>query len=173
MATNEATMFRFYVDSLSGLLTRPRLFFSGLPESVEVSRAVGFLGVSAVVFTAAGLLRNGWAHPVLVGGIQLVNAVGMTIIMASLGWGVMRLTTRKKVAFARFFSIYAFASGATLLAAWVPYFVVFTEPWKWFLIGTGLIRSCGLKAGQAVTVIALSGGIWILFVWFAIPPGVP
>jgi len=165
MPNNETAIFRFYVDSLTRILTHPRKFFSELPDTVAISRACGFLCISAVVFTAAGLLRKGWAQPVWVSGIQLVNAVGMTFIMAVLGWGIMRLATREKVAFDRFFSIYAFASGATLLAAWVPYFVILTEPWKWCLIGTGLIRSCRLKPGQALMVIALSVVIWTLFVW--------
>ena len=173
MSANEALTFRFYFGTLTHMLRHPREFFSELPEAAGMRRACGFLFVSAVVFTAAGLLSNGWTQPLVVGGIQLFNAVGMAFILAVLGWVVMRLTARKKVTFVRFFSIYAFASGATLLAAWVPYFVILTEPWKWWLIGTGLTRSCGLKPAQALLIIGLSVGIWTLFVWSVMPQRAP
>jgi hypothetical protein len=173
MPVNEALTFRFYFGTLTHLLRHPREFFSELPGEVGMGRACGFLFVSAVVFTAAGLLRNGWTQPLVAGGIQLLNAVGLTFILAALGWMVIRLTAPKKVAFVRLFSIYAFASGAALLAAWVPYFVILTEPWKWWLIGTGMIRSCGLKPEQALVVIGLSAGLWTLFVWAVLPPSVP
>jgi hypothetical protein len=61
------------------------------------------------------------------------------------------------------FSIYALCSGVTLLVAWIPYFVIFTEPWKWYLIGTGLTKSCGMKLKEALLILAISFGIWYLF----------
>jgi DNA-binding response OmpR family regulator len=103
------------------------------------------------------------------GGIFLFNAVGMVYIMAALGYLVMALSIGKKVPFARLFSIYALCSGVTLLVSWIPYFVIFTEPWKWYLIGTGLTKGCGFKFKEALLTIGLSLSIWILFYWTLIP----
>ncbi len=102
-------------------------------------------------------------------GIHLFNAVGMTFIMAGLGYLVMGLSIGKKVPFARLFSIYALCSGVTLLVSWIPYFAVLTEPWKWYLIGTGLTKSCGLKLKEALLIIGMSLAIWILFYWSLMP----
>jgi len=93
----------------------------------------------------------------------------MVFIMAGLGYLVMTLSIGRKVPFARLFSIYALCSGVTLLVAWVPFFVVFTEPWKWYLIGTGLTKACGVRLRETVLIITLSLAIWILFYWSLIP----
>ena len=52
-----------------------------------------------------------------------------------------------------------------MLVSWVPYLNVFTEPWKWYLIGAGLIKGCGVKLKEALLIILLSLTIWILFYW--------
>ena len=103
------------------------------------------------------------------GGIHMFNAVGMVFIMAGLGYVVMMLSVGRKVRFSRLFSIYALCSGVTLLVSWVPYGVILTEPWKWWLIGTGISKGCGLTLKETLLIMALSLTIWILFFWSLIP----
>ena len=159
----------FYVQTVFGILGRPRKFFSELPPASGIWQPLGFLVLSALFFCAASLMNirpDAW---VLTGAIYLFNALGMVFIMAGLGYLVMTLSIGKKVPFIRLFSIYALCSGVTLLVSWVPYFVVFTEPWKWYLIGTGLTKGCGLKIKEALLIIVLSLGLWIIFYWALIP----
>jgi hypothetical protein len=159
----------FYVQTICGILGRPRKFFSELPLAIGMKEALIFLVISSLFFCAARLMNIRPHSVYLMAGIYLFNAVGMVFIMAGLGYLVMALSIGKKVPFARLFSIYALCSGVTLLVAWVPYFVVFTEPWKWYLIGIGLTKGCGLKIKEAAVMIALSLIIWILFYWSLIP----
>ena len=102
----------------------------------------------------------------MMGGIFFINAVGMVLITASLGYMVMIMTLGKRATFIRFFSIYAFSSGVTLLASWLPFFLIITEPWKWWLIGIGMMKCWGFTRGQAIMVILLSLGILILFFYY-------
>jgi hypothetical protein len=159
----------FYVQAVFGILGRPRKFFNELPLTIGIKESLIFLVMSALFFCAASLMNIRQHTFYLMGGIYLFNAVGMVFIMAGLGYLVMTLSIGKKVPFARLFSIYAICSGVTLLVSWVPYFILFTEPWKWYLIGTGLTKGCGLKIKEAAVMIALSLTIWILFYWSLIP----
>ncbi|MCJ7593191.1 MAG: YIP1 family protein [Desulfobacterales bacterium] len=164
MVEDKRFSFSFYVRSLTRILGSPRRFFEELPETVGLQRSMGFLLVSALFFTGASLtcVREG---PVLMAGILFLNAVGMTIIAAATGFAVVTLTLGRRIGFERLFAVYAFATGVTLLASWIPLFFWLTEPWKWLLIGIGMVNGCGLRRGQALLVIALSVAILVLFFW--------
>jgi len=159
----------FYVRAVFGILGSPRKFFDQLPLTIGMMPSLVFLVISALFFCAASQLNMPVHTFYITGAIYFFNAVGMVFIMAALGYLVMILSIGKKVPFGRVFSIYALCSGVSLLVSWVPYFSVFTEPWKWYLIGTGLTKGCGLKFKDAVLIIAMSLTIWILFYWSLIP----
>ena len=159
----------FYVQAVFGILGHPRKFFSELPPTIGIKESLILLVISALFFCVASLMNIRLQMFYLMAGIYLFNAVGMVFILAGLGYLVMTLSVGKKVSFARLFSVYALCSGVTLLVSWVPYFVVLTEPWKWYLIGAGLTKGCGLKIKEAALIIVLSLTIWILFYWSLIP----
>ena len=159
----------FYVQAVFGILGHPRKFFSELPLTIGMKESLIFLMISAFFFCSASLVSIRIHSFYLIGAIYLLNAVGMVFIMAGLGYLVMILSIGKKVPFGRLFSVYALCSGVTLLVSWVPYFVVFTEPWKWYLTGAGMTKGCGLKIKESVLIIGLSLIIWILFYWSLTP----
>ena len=159
----------FYIQAVFSILGRPRKYFGELSPAVGMVPSLIFLVISALFFCAASLATIRQQAVCITGGIYLFNAVGMVFIMAGLSYLVMTLSIGPKVTFARLFSIYALCSGVTLLVSWVPYLVVFTEPWKWYLIGTGLTKGCGLKLKEAMLMIVLSLTVWILFYWSLMP----
>lgn len=160
---------RYYFTSLSSLLARPRVFFRQLPEPCLVRYPLIFLLLSGCVATAASLISGRQAEPLAGGLIFFINAVGLTVIFATIGYLAARLMLAKKVAFTRVLAVYALSSGLVLHAAWMPNLWIFTEPWKWWLIGVGMIHACNLKTAQALAVIGMSGGIWMLVVWALLP----
>ena len=153
----------FYVQAVFGIMGHPRKFFNRLPQSSGMTQALGFLILSALFFSTAGQLHTNLQNFLVVGGIRMFNAVGMVFILAGLGYVVMTLSIGKKVGFVRLFGIYALCSGVTLLVSWVPYLALLTEPWKWYLIGIGMTRGCGLMLKEALLIMAISLGIWYLF----------
>lgn len=159
----------FYCQSLAKALGTPVSFFRDLPEDMGLSQSMGFLLVSSVFFAAASLTTREFNAPWVSSGIFFINAVGMTLIAAGLGYITMTMFWGRKVTFCRFFSVYAFASGVTLLASWIPLFVFITEPWKWLMIGIGLTKTCGLKWLHSVLIIVISIGMIILFFWSLLP----
>lgn len=161
--------FRFYFQTLTRVLGEPGKFFSEFPENAGFKQPTGFLIISSIFFAAASLLTNGYPRPFMTGGIFFINAVGMTFIASGLGFIAMTMIMGKRVSFVKFFSIYAFSSGVTLLASWVPFFIFLTEPWKWWLIGTGLTKGCEFGWGQAIFIIGASLGVIILFFWSISP----
>jgi len=99
--------------------------------------------------------------------------VGMVFIASGLGYLVMIMITRKSVTFKRLFSIYAFASGTTMLAAWIPLFIWLAEPWKWWLIATGMNKACGFKGRYIILIIGLSISVMVFLFRTALPEVIP
>lgn len=167
MVEGEKFTLGYYVYTVAKMLGQPRRFFDTLPEKPGFGRAFGFLLVSSLFFAGASLITTLPENPALWGGIFFANAVGMTFIGAGLGYLVMTMCMGKKVGFDRLFSVYALSAGVTLLASWVPFFIWLTEPWRWWLIGTGLVRACGFKFGYVFLIIGVSVGTMMLFFWSA------
>lgn len=161
---NKKFTFAFYFQALTRMLSSPRLFFGELPDGPGFRQPFGFLFVSSLFFAGASLTSIMENH-IVMGGIFLVNAIAMPFITAGISFIVMTMTIGKRVTFARLFSVYAFASGVTLLASWIPLFVWFTEPWKWLLVAVGMVKGCGLRWIHAVMVIGLTVFVLVLLFW--------
>ncbi len=166
--TNNHFSVGYYFQALAKVLGEPGSFFRELQDA-GFKQSLGFLMVSSVFFSGASLLTRSFARPLVTGGIFFVNAVVMTVIAAGLGYMLMSMFFGKKTTFSRLFAVYAYASGVTLLASWIPLFVWLTEPWKWVLIAMGLTKSCGFRWNQTVVVIGGSIGIMVLFFRSLIP----
>ena len=159
----------YYIQAVTGLLGRPRRFFGDLPGDLGIYKPLGVLLVSSLVFVGASLISLMPSRPIVVGSILLVNAVGMALIGAVVGFGTATFVIGRRVAFSRFFGIYALSSGVTLLAAWVPFFLWLTEPWRWWLIGTGMMNACGFRLSQTLLIIGLSVLVIFLLFWSVMP----
>jgi hypothetical protein len=162
MDSTQKFSFHFYFKTLIQVMGEPRNFFSELPSDSGFLKPLFFLIISCTFFTGACVVSTMSGTPVYLGSILFVNAVGMVLIASGLGYMVMRLIQGRSVSYKRFFSIYAFSSGTTLLVAWIPFSIWVIEPWKWWLIGTGMSKSCGFKIWQIVLIIGLSVIIMIL-----------
>ena len=173
MHSTQNFSFRFYFHALSKMLGEPRRFFSELPIEVGFIKPLGFLIVSSIFFTGASLVSSMPSNPFHLASIFLINAVGMVFIASGLGYLVMVMIMGKSVTFKRLFCIYAFASGTTMLAAWIPFLVWLVEPWKWWLIGTGMVKTCGFKGRHVILIIGLSVFIMILLFWTSLPMVMP
>lgn len=120
------------------------------------------------------MISNDFVKPVMSGGIFFLNAMGTPAISAAIGYMAMIMILGKRVTFSRFFAVYAFSSGVTLLASWAPYFIFITEPWRWWLIGAGMTRGFGFKRRHALLIIMISIFVLALTVYsilLALPAG--
>lgn len=169
MPQTEKFTYTFYFHALTKILGEPRRFFSELPRDMRFKRPLGFLFVSSLFFAGASLVIRMPANPVILGVIYFINAMGMVFIAAGFGYMVMTMIMGRRVTFVRFFSIYALSSGVTLLASWIPFFVWLTEPWKWWLIGTGMRKNFGFKLTHIFSIIGVSISVIILLFWSVLP----
>jgi hypothetical protein len=158
----------YYFKTLTRILGKPRDFFAELPPEPGFIKPVGFLVLSSLFFTGASLIANTYTQTALMAAILFVNAVGMALIASSLGYLVLILTMGRCQPFTRFFSIYAYASGVTLLASWIPNFIWLTEPWKWWLIAVGLVYGCKFSWKQSLIVTAVSFSLLVFIFWLLI-----
>ncbi len=155
----------FYGPAAVRMLFAPAAFFADWRDREATFRQPAvFLLVSSLFFAAAGLLAGGCLDRPMLFAVLLVNAVGMTGLAAVLGYILVLLLPGKDISGKRLFGVYAFSSGITLWFSWVPFSFWLTEPWKWWLIYTGLTGACGLRPGRALLVLGLS--LTILFLLF-------
>ncbi len=156
---------QFYFDTLTQLLKEPRKFFSGLSPEIGWKTPGCFLSASSIIYAIASAMNGTYPNPFFMGVIFFINAVGMVLITAFLGYTVMMVTIGKRLTFISFFAIYAFASGVTLIASWMSFFLIITEPWKFWIIGTGLVKFGKFTVKEAILIILLSVGLIILFLY--------
>ncbi len=165
MVHHTLTTCRFYTDSLLALLIAPRRFFTELIDRSTACQAIGFLAICSLFSSWATLWTGVLDPPVKMGLILFSNAMGMTILSLMLSWMTMVMLMGKCVPFKKLFSVYAYASGITLLASWVPGFLWFTQGWKWWLVYTGFKSTCGFTGRQALLILILSLSMQFLFLY--------
>ena len=167
---NMTLNFKTYFNTVTRLLKEPGKFFSELPEDINIKFPLSFLLVSCVISTIVGLaLQWPGSAPVLIGGIYFFNALGMVFVATFFTFLIMTMFMKNKVTFTRCFSIYAFSTGLTVLVAGIPLFIWLTEPWKWWLIGTGMINNFKYKTIHVVLLLSSTIIIILLFFWAALP----
>ncbi|RJP79217.1 MAG: hypothetical protein C4522_10550 [Desulfobacteraceae bacterium] len=139
--------------TLLHMITAPGKFFESRRDQLIPAAAGTFLLISATLFTALSLAFQRSRMPLVTGAILLGNALGMVMILSFISYLVMVLSMGRKTSYGRIFSIFAYASGTSLMAAWIPHLLVVSEPWRWVLIGIGLTKGCGIR---------WMGSIWII-----------
>ena len=159
---------RFYAYALIQLLIEPGLFFRELVEKTRPRRAAEFMVICCMFYTLASLLTGAYSQPVrIMAPIFFINAAGMILISSVLGHMAMVMIAGKKASFGIVFSIYAFSSGVTLFLSWLPFLIWITEPWKWWLICTGLKHTCHLSWKKSIVIVALSTIVLFFLVYSA------
>lgn len=157
---------RSYIHSLVGIVLDPRRFYAELLSGgTSVAEALWFAVLGSLACAAGMLLTGSQTNPVLMGGIFLVNALGIMLISSVLGYITMVMFMGKRATYRTLFLIYAYASGVTLLFSWVIQFIWFTEIWKWWLVYTGFRNTAAFTGRQALFVIAGSLTAQFLFLY--------
>ncbi len=154
----------YYLRTLFSLLGAPGGFFSRLPPSPGYGRPAGFLVVSGLFSACAGMLcvRGG---SLFFFAVFLTNALFMPVLSAGVGFLVASLFAGRRIPFERVFAVFAFSSGTTLIASWIPFSLWLTEPWKWILIALGMAKGEeGLGWGR--TIIILGATILLIILFF-------
>ncbi len=150
-----------YYRTLTRMVGGPGQFFREKEAFPGGYHCLGFLVLSALVFTGVGLLFRVPDNPALIGGIALFNEVGMAVLAAAVGYGLMVMLVGRRAGFIQVFSVVALSSGTALVVSWVPYSLWIAVIWKWWLIATGLTAGIGLRKREAGVVVGLA--VLILF----------
>lgn len=158
----------FYFQSLTRLLSTPKVFFADLPETMGYRQSFTFLLVSALFFTGVSLTYF-YETSMVMALILLVNALAMPFIGAGICFMIMKMTMNKSIGFEKLFALFAFASGVTMLLSWIPKLFWLTEPWRWMLICIGMVKACGFRWIQAVFLMAVTMAILCLLFWSFAP----
>ncbi len=147
---------------MNDLLMRPKAFFEGMPASGGYRSPVLFLLLCSIVFTVGSstyLAGRTW----LLALIFFANSMAMPFFTAFVLHIVVGMFFGRR-SYETMFRIGAYAS-ITQLAAWIPFFGYLTEPWRFFLIGAGLVKACGLKWRHALVSVVITFVVMLLFIW--------
>jgi MFS-type transporter involved in bile tolerance (Atg22 family) len=143
-----------YLETLRRMVLAPADFLGGIPESTGVRKPLGFLLLASLVHAVLSLALLP-PRPLLTAVILFLNAVLMPLIAAVIGYALMA-AMGKKSPLSKVLAVYFYAAGTTHILSWIPLAVWLMEPWKWVLIGIGMVRGCGLRRLQAAVVIIVS-----------------
>lgn len=164
---------KVYLNTWMQLIKAPRTFFSAYDDQLRQLSPVLFLAVSSVISALSAMLLGSHSGNVIKGAIMLVNGFGMATLASIIAYVVVVPVAGKGVPFGRLFGVFAHSSGVTLLFSWIPALVLITEPWRWWLIWTGMRRGCGLTRGQAAIVLTLSFTMIVMLFWILLPLTAP
>jgi hypothetical protein len=162
-----------YVSTVTALLTHPGAFFGDRFETVSAAQASGVLTLSAIFFSTIGTLAGPDCASVRMGLILFVNALGMAAMGAGVAYVVLIAVIRRRVAFGRLWNLFSLSAGAVLLFAWIPAGFFFTEPWRWCLIGIGMVRGLGLSKAKAAVVVLTTFGVLMMVILTVLPMVLP
>ena len=153
-----------YCDAMVSLVKRPSRFFLGLPDDIGLRFPATTLLFSVIFSSAAGLMLV-QTNRLVMFGVLFLNGALIPFIAAGIGYLLASVIMNIRVGFPKFFAVYAFANGVVLLVSWVPALVMFTEPWKWILIGIGLVKGLGFSRFQAIFLVIVSVCLMIVLYW--------
>ncbi len=156
---------REYFSILSRVVKDPKSFYLENAGESDWVKPAGVLLISSLVFTLITAVMAMPRTSLLMTGIYFVNAVGMVLITSALGYLVACLTQGTGVSYGKIFGIYAYASGAVLVLAWMPFMLWIAEIWRWWIIGCGLKNGCGYATKDTLLIITLSLLTLILGFW--------
>ncbi|HSO18059.1 MAG TPA: hypothetical protein VLT88_01295, partial [Desulfosarcina sp.] len=80
-------------------------------------------------------------------------AMGMPLLCAVLAWAIGRIVGGSPIRFPDLWKVFATGAIPVLLLAGVPYGFFFTEPWRWLLVGLGMIHGLGVGPGRTILVL--------------------
>lgn len=159
----------FYVDTLTALMMRPGTFFATRFHDITWVQAAAVLTVSALFCAVMGALLAPGAGALTSGLILFVNAVGMVVLGAGIAYLAAMGTLEKACRFRHLFRLFSLSWGAVLLVAWVPSAFFFTEPWKWWLIGTGMVNGLGMSKARAAIIVLFTFGATVMVIYSLLP----
>ena len=153
-----------YWRIIGRMFTAPRDFFADVATGgPKTWKAITFLVSTALLYSGAAILVHRPPQSLAVFGILVVNAIGMCFFAVLVGYTIMIMGFGRKMTFSNMVRIYAFSSGMTLLLSWIPFSLLFTEIWKWWLIFAGLTIGGGLEKKEAAVILVLSVAVIVLF----------
>lgn len=155
--------------SLSALITSPGRWFAEAFPGITPRTAAGMLLLASLLHAMAGGLSGFSDGTLLRVAILMINAVGMTVLGAAIAWLAGLIGGGPRVRFSGVWMVFAVGASPTLLIAWVPFAFFFTEPWKWWLIGVGLVRGLGMTKGRAAIIVLFTFGAMVTMVLSLLP----
>ena len=148
--------FATYVHIISDITLQPKVFFQNKLLFKSWKTPLSVLMISGLIFSISSVVASMSKTPLMMGLVYFTNAVGMVFITSGMGYVLLRLFMKTKVSYQRVFAIYAYASSAVLILSWLPYMIWVTEPWRWWMIGCGLVKNFGFTIKGALAIVLLS-----------------
>lgn len=162
-----------YLHTWIQLIKAPRKFFSAGRDLPCTPSPVAFLAVSSIISALSAMLLGHQSPNLIRGAILALNGFGMATLAAVFAYGAAVPVVGAGIPFGRLFGIFAHSSGVTLLFSWNPALVLFTEPWRWWLVWTGMRQTCETSRAQTAIVLIASFAMVAMLFWMLLPLTVP
>jgi len=149
---------------LTAVLLSPSRVYRSLKQRCTLHRLLwGFFGAALLHGIMTGVIAPDGGGA-LFGTCAVFNTLGMALITAFVSWLALWLVGGHRPAFAVVVPCVAYGFGVTLVVSWIPGSFLFTESWKWGVMGTGF-RELGAVSGRRAFVAAFMTVVALVFLF--------
>ncbi len=152
---------RFYHDAVQ-VMINPKAFYESMPTEKNQEAIFSFLIPTALIYSVAATF---FAHDQ-----QLVFLVSfffngslMPFILAAMLYLIM-LLMQSGIGYGLALGITVYANTA-ILFAWIPGMAPFSELFRYYLMGVGIVKVTGLNGWKAFFVLLGMGGMLLLLIY--------
>ncbi len=153
----------FYKDFM-GVALRPGDFFESMPKEKSPADALRFLCICAGIYSVAATIFVHESH-FLYFFMFVANGLFVPVATAMVLSMVLYISGASDSDYPAAFRITAYAAGATLLLAWIPGMAPFAEILKYYLIGTGLVKTVRIGTAKAIAVLLATIAILLVMLY--------
>ncbi|MDQ6988208.1 MAG: YIP1 family protein [Mariprofundaceae bacterium] len=148
------------ISTVRSLFVQPRAFFADMPVAIFYRNSVFFVSIVVFVLSFLAIPFYGMMLLFLMPAIWGVVLIALRFLAAYLRWGVS-IFAKKRLSTVNAYQLAAYAFLPMLFSA-CSWFGLAALLWSFYLLWLGLIANCRIKAGTALTIVAVPASLLML-----------
>jgi len=148
------------ISTMRTLFVQPRAFFAAMPVAIFYRNSVFFVSIIVFALSFLAIPVYGMTMLFLLPATWGVVLIALRFLGAYLRWGVTTLG-KARLSTMNAFQLAAYAFLPMLFST-LSWFGVVALLWSIYLLWLGLVAHCKIKAGTALTIVAVPASLLIL-----------
>jgi len=148
------------ISAIRALFVQPRAFFADMPVAIFYRNSVFFVSIIVFALSFLAIPFYGMMLLFLVPVTWGVVLIALRFLAVFLRWGVSTFA-KKRLSTVNAYQLAAYAFLPMLFSA-CSWFGVVALLWSFYLLWLGLTANCRIKAGTALSIVAVPASLLVL-----------